>query len=212
MTPLIEIAIAEDHKLVRQGYVRMLSDYDRIKILFEASNGQELLRKLHEHKPMMVLLDISMPVIGGIKAMQEIRTLYPKVKILVISAYSELESIIEYVKLGACAFLPKECSVQELVTAIFRVYENGTYFDDTIQKVLSKKGANPPGAVTTKPLSEKEKLILKHLCSNTSPDKIAKALDIKVITVDWYKHKLMMKTGSESMADLMQYAKKNNII
>ncbi len=211
MNTKINIAIAEDHRLVRQGFIRMLSDYPNINVLFEASNGKELLKYLKESKPSIILLDIAMPVMGGIKAMGIIKERYPKLKIIVISSYSEETSIIEYVKLGANSFLNKDCDVEELVAAIYALNESGTHFDPGTTKLLIKHGLLP-GFQNQRELTDREKKVLKYISENIPYTKIADLMGLKLPTVFWYEHQLLQKTNCKDVGDLIAYAQKNQLI
>jgi DNA-binding NarL/FixJ family response regulator len=207
MRKSINIAIAEDHRLVRQGFVRMLSDYPNISILFEAENGKELLKYLKEHKPSIILLDIAMPILSGIKAMEIIKQRFPKLKIIVISSFSEEISIVEYVKWGAHSFLNKNCDVEELVTAIYALDQNGTYFNSQTQKLLIKHGLLP--GLNKRNLSEKEIAILKHICEDKTPQDIADATGLKISTIYFYEHRILQKTNCKDVSELINYSKTN---
>lgn len=211
MNETINIAIAEDHRLVRQGFIRMLSDYPTIKVLFEVSNGKEMLKGLKELKPSIILLDIAMPVLGGIKTMSIIKERYPKIKIIVISSYADETSIIEYVKLGANSFLNKDCDVEELVGAINALNESGAHFDATTSKLLIKHGLLP-GFKNQRELTDREIAVLQHICANTPYPEIAKLMGLKLPTINWYEHQLLQKTNCKSISDLVSYAKTNKHI
>ena len=212
MKDKIAIGIAEDHDLVREGFISILRDYDDIKVLFEASNGKQLLKRLKEFKPAIILLDIEMPVLGGIAALAELKQHFPKVKIIVISAHAEPTSIIEYVKLGAIAFLPKNCKKNALIKAIYSVKEKGTYFEEDVLKLLAKNGAGPLETEKERKLTESEITVLKLLCDDRSFDEIATLLDINARTAKWYKHRLLVKTKTENTEGLLQYAIKHKYL
>lgn len=211
MNEKISIGIAEDHGLVRAGLIRMLHDYSNIKILFESSNGKELLKHLSEFKPQIVLLDIAMPLLGGIKAMEKMREKYPKIKIIVISAFAEETSITEYVRFGANAFLNKDCSENDLIKTIFEVKEKGSYFDNDVKKMLLKHGFFTK-AKDTRELTERELHVLRLLCDNLSSAEIAAKMDIKENSVRWYKHILLEKTNCKNSRELISYAAKMKLI
>lgn len=212
MKDKIAIGIAEDHDLVREGFVSILQEYSDISVLFEAGNGKQLLRSLKEFKPAMILLDIEMPVLGGIAALAELRQHFPKVKIIVISAHAEPSSILEYVKLGAIAFLPKNCKKNTLVKAIYSVKQNGTYFEEDVMKLLVRNGAAPAEPEKERKLTESEITVLKLLYENKSFDEIAGILNINARTARWYQHMLLVKTRTENIEDLLQYAVKKQYL
>lgn len=211
MIEKINIAIAEDHRLVRQGFVRMLSDYPQIHILFEASNGKELLKQLKDHKPSIILLDIEMPIVNGIDAMTTIKERYPKIKFIVISSFAEETSIIEYVKLGANSFLKKDCDVDQLIETITELNEKNFSFDSELTKLLLKFGAFPEN-IQTRLLTEREISVLTGISKNLSNAEIGKLLGVKERTIDWYKYMLFHKTNCNDIASLLDFAKSKNYI
>lgn len=211
MTDKISVAIAEDHSLVRAGFVRMLSDYSHIYVVFEAGNGRELLKGLLVFKPAVILLDIAMPSMGGIKAMEKIRKRYPRQKIIVISAFAEEASIVEYVKLGANGFLYKDCEVGHLIHTIQEVYLKGDSFDERSRRMLSRNGILVGPQSHQRELTEREIQILKLLSSNTPAARIAEQMGIKERTVEWYKHILLQKTQCKDLPALVAYAFKEGI-
>jgi len=212
MTDTITIAIAEDQGLVRQGFVRMLNDYSHIKILFESANGQELLDSLRDFRPAIILLDINMPVISGIPAMKKIKQRFPTIKIIVISAYSDQTSIIEYVKFGANAFLDKNCKVELLVEVIDAVYHHGWYFSDEINKKLHDLNIFPEQYSSERSLTGREILLLQLINDNRHPEDIARLLGIKERTIAVHKHRMFQKTNCENVDALILYAKKHQLI
>jgi DNA-binding NarL/FixJ family response regulator len=207
MKKKITIGIAEDHKIVRQGFVRMLSDQKHIKILFEADNGEDLLKHLETYTPSIILLDIAMPVMDGLKAMEVIRLRFPELKIIVISGYSQDPAIIEYVKAGANSFLPKDCDIEMLVKAIQDVSKRGFYFDTNTAKLLDENGIFQP-----KEFTEKEMTILRLVCANKLIAEIADLTGIEEPTVRWYKHRILKKTECKDESSLIAFAKQNKLI
>lgn len=211
MTQQINIGIAEDHDLVRSGLVRMLSDYTGFKVIFEVSTGRDLLNTLRKSKPHVILLDIAMPVMGGIGALPIIRKRYPFMKVIVVSAYYEEISILEYVKLGANGFLPKNCKESDLVTAIYRVLENDYYFDEKITRMLQKNHIIP-SLEKKRELTEREKEMLRYIYKLKGPEQVAQKSKIALGTVEWYKQQIMIKTKTENWEQLLEYAKNNKLI
>lgn len=217
MKEKIYIAIAEDHDLVRRGFVSILSKYPEMEVAMEARNGKELLDKLKEFKPDVVLLDIEMPTVGGIFALEKIKKRYPDVQVIIISVHSESTSIIEYVKRGASSFLTKNCSVNTLIEAIRSVHRGEVFFEKKVLKLLVQNGVPVPG-VNEEKKEKKQKFtdrdieVLKHISEGTSFDQIGKLMGITEGTVHWYRHKLQLKTSTEDIPGLIFYAKQNSLI
>ena len=204
---VIKIGIADDHLLVRDGFVSILNSCKDFEVVFEVSNGKELLKALKETRPDIVLLDIAMPVVDGITAIKEMRRKHSRIKIVIISAHSEPGSIIEYVSMGAVAFLPKICTKSTLITAIYEVHENGSYFDPATIKLLTRRGV-----IKERKLTDGEQLVLKYLCIGKTYEEIATILKINVRTAKWYKHILLVKTDCEDVPQLVKYARDNNLV
>lgn len=204
---VIRIGIADDHLLVRDGFVSILNSCKDIKVLFEVSNGKELLKVLKEKAVDIVLLDIEMPIVDGITVIKEMQRKFAKTKIMVISAHSEPGSIIEYVTMGAVAFLPKFCTKITLINAIYEVHMNGTYFDPATVKLLTRRGV-----IKERKLTEGEHMVLTYLCAGKTYEEIAVILKINVRTAKWYKHILLVKTDSDDVPQLVRYARENNLV
>lgn len=212
MKQKISIGIADDHSLVRDGFSAILRSYPSISIVFEVSNGVQLLQELMKHKPDIVLLDIRMPVLDGISAMAVIKEKHPETKIMVISGHSEQQSIIEYVKLGAISFLPKDCNKAILVKAIQTVAEIGTYFEKSIYDLLQSNGLFPKELLKERKLTENELAILKLLCEKKTYKEIAALLKMNLSTVASHRHMILRKTNSPDINALIRHAKDHNLL
>lgn len=208
----INIGVAEDHELIRKGYIGLLKSYTDIKVIFEASDGKELMDALKIHQPDIILLDISMPVVSGTDALTIIKQYFPAVKIIVISAYDDEFAILEYIKLGADSFLPKHFKTQTLVSAIYTVYKHGSYFEENITNLLARNGTAKREYLPEKELTEREKEMLRYICGNKTHQEIALLTNINERTIDWYKQKLILKTNSENFKGLLNYARENGMI
>lgn len=217
MKDKIYIAIAEDHDLMRGGLISMFDKYPEIEIAIEARNGKELLDKLKDFKPDVVLLDIEMPVVGGVFALEKIKKRYPAIGVIVISVHSETISIIEYIKRGANSFLTKNCNINILIEAIYSVNRNEMYFEKSIYNLLSKSGADIPGVTKLKKerkqkFTERDIEVLNYISVGKPFGVIAKVMGITEGTVHWYRHKLQIKTNTEDVPSLIAYVKEHGII
>ncbi len=212
MKQKINIGIADDHALVRDGFVSILRSYPSINIFFEARNGLQLLQELEKHKPDILLLDIGMPVLDGIAAMSVMKEKYPETKIIVISGHSEPQSIIEYVRLGAISFLSKDCTKATLITAIQTVAEIGTYYEKNIYDLLESNGLFPKELLKERKLTENELTIFKLLCEKKTYKEIAALLNMNLQTVAAHRHKILRKTNSQDIDGLIRHAKDYNLL
>jgi DNA-binding NarL/FixJ family response regulator len=211
----INIALAEDHLLFRQGLTTLLKEYEEINVLFDASNGIELLDELKKSKPDVILLDIEMPIMNGKEALLKIKEKYPAIKVIMISSYYDDAYITEYLLLGAVGFLPKHCDIEKVIDAIFAVYEQGFYFDNNISKsllakLMKSKAVNP--TLPNQILSNREIEILKLTCLEKTSKEISEELFISQRTVEWHRKQIMIKTKAKNVVGLVMYAIKNKII
>lgn len=217
MKDKIYIAIAEDHDLMRGGLISMFDKYPEIEIAIEARNGKELLDKLKDFKPDVVLLDIEMPTVGGVFALEKIKKRYPDINVIIISVHSEATSIIEYIKRGANSFLTKNCNINILIEAIYSVNRNEMYFEKSIYSLLSKSGADIPGITKLKKerkqkFTDRDIEVLNYISEGKPFNEIANLMGITEGTVHWYRHKLQIKTNTEDMSALIAHAKEHEII
>jgi DNA-binding NarL/FixJ family response regulator len=211
----INIALAEDHLLLRQGLITLFKEYEEIKVLFDVSNGKELLDELKKSKPDVILLDIEMPIMNGKEALLKIKEKYPALKVIMISSYYDDAYITEYLLLGAVGFLPKHFDIEKVIDAIFAVYEQGYYFDNKIStslvvKLMKSKAVNP--TLPNQILSNREIEILKLTCLEKTSKEISEELFISQRTVEGHRKQIMIKTKAKNVVGLVMYAIKNKII
>jgi DNA-binding NarL/FixJ family response regulator len=208
----IRIGIADDHSFVREGLIELLKHRKSdIKVLFDVGNGQQLLEQLDIVQPDIILLDIEMPVMGGLTAIGKIKELYPEIKIIVVSAYFDEVTILDCVKKGVNSFLPKGINIQKIIEAIEFVFEKGRFFNEDVSSILAKqiyKAANPD----ENGLTDQEIKIIRLICNHKQSKEIATELKLTKKTVDWYRDSIFKKTGVKSVTELVVYAIKNNLI
>ena len=210
----IRIAIAEDHDLVRQGMVALLKEEKDISLVFDVSNGSELIEQLKKNKVDVILLDLEMPVVNGHQALKIIAERYCKVHVIIISMHYSDAFISECITIGANGFLPKNCDFDTVVDAIFAVYEKGYYFNDKISRSLIKKlikEKNGNCLEVKDPLTSREHQVLELICNGKTNKEIAELLFISVRTVESHRKNIVDKTCSQNIAELVLYAVKNGL-
>ena len=215
MIKKINIAIAEDHDLMRQGMIALLKEEEGINILFDVGNGRLLLDKLNVSQPDIILLDIAMPEMDGKEAMEIICKLYPKIKVIIISTHYNDTHISEMIMKGASGFLPKACDIEKVVDAIYSVYDTGFYFDNKVSKSLVQKlqsTHNINSFISDNSLSEREVSILKLICQEKSNQEISDLVFLSKRTVEWHKNNILAKTKSKNIVGLVKYAIRHKII
>lgn len=217
MDEKIKVAIAEDHVLLRESLISLLNEFKQTEMLWGVNNGKELLDQLKVSRPDIVLLDIDMPVMNGHEALNLIRRDYPDIKVIMLSMHFEYSYIKEFINMGACAFLSKNCRIEKLIEAIHTVHTEGKYYDDEINKMLlSSKIKNDvpvPKYIPIKVVfTDREMKILELLRSNKSNKEIADILCISLRTLERNRADLMQKTGCKNLASLLAYAIENELI
>jgi len=208
---MIRILIADDHAVVRQGLIQIVSDTSDIVVSDEAINGREVLAKISKNKYDVVVLDIGMPDFSGLDILNEIKKEYPKLPVLMLSIYPEEQYAVRALKAGASGYLTKKVAPEELIRAIRKVYSGGKYVTSTLAETLAVslvKGEKPPH----ESLSDREFQVMTMLAEGKRLKDIAKALFISEKTVSSYKSRIFEKMRMKSNAELIRYAIKYGLI
>ncbi|MCP3929248.1 MAG: response regulator transcription factor [Bacteroidetes bacterium] len=214
----IKIIIADDHQLVIDGIKSLLSDVEEMDIVGEALNGNELLDLLKNQSSDIVILDINMPGMDGLKAMQNINSLYVDTKILVLTTYDDTRLIREILKLGAKGYVLKSTGKEELLKAIKALASGGTFFSkevsEKILKAMMKDNSVevPQQSLLPISLTKREKEILKLIAMEYTGKEIAAELHISINTVETHRRNLLRKLKAKNTAGLVRYAMKHDII
>lgn len=208
----ITIGIAEDHPLLRVGLVSALKSHKNIKILFDVGNGKELLENLKLLRPEIILLDIEMPIMRAQDVMERISAKYPKIKIVIITAFFQKDYIIECFKLGAKAFLPKGDEVEKVLEVINIVHEKGIYIDTEVSKVLTEELQNSNKKPSNLRLTKKEMEVLNLICQGTKRKETAESLGVTLDTINYHMSNIMRKTNTDNVQSLIKYAIENKLI
>jgi len=210
----IQVALADDHKLVRSSLVKLVSSFKNCSVLFDAENGEQVKEKLQNHIiPDILLLDISMPVMDGFETALWATKHYPQVKIIALSMETDERSIVKMMRNGAKGFLSKNTEPAELLKAIETIMTKNFYLPEDISWSLVKgmqNEANQP--MEPKDLNDKEKEFLVLVCTELHYEQIAKKMFISVRTVDDYRAALYEKLKVKSRMGLAMYAIKNGLI
>ena len=211
----ILISIADDHVLVRKGFISLLHTQPHIKVINEADNGKMLLEGMKKRQPHIALLDIEMPVMNGRETLEIINKKYPEVRVIMLSMHNQGNYISEFMTNGACAFLPKNADPKVLIHAIESVYLTGKYYNAETSEALLKGLKRNKGislSLQQVSLSERELEILKKLCEGKTNNEIGAALNISYNTVHFHRGNIYQKTKTKNISDLIKYAVKHGII
>ena len=203
---MINIIIADDHRIFIDGIKTVLANVPDIKITGEALNGKQVLSLLKTKPADVVLLDIRMPVMDGLETAKTIKEKFCDIKTIILSQYNNNGFVKNAIKYGCSGYLLKDCSKHELANAIRTVYNGGIYFNTKNQKQTE---SNKFEIVI---LSPREKEVLKLIIKENSSGAIAKKLKISIHSVKTYRERLKTKAGVNKSEALIYWAMKNNLI
>lgn len=206
----LKIVIAEDHTILREGLRALLASHPEYEVVGEAEDGREAIRSVEKHKPDLILMDLSMPRMDGLGAIQEIRRRYPETKILILTVHKEEEYIVETLSAGAHGYLLKDATHGELVMAIRNVLCGKPYIspgvsDKVIEGYLSGRKTLKPNTAWGG-LTEREREVLKLVAEGHRNKDIAEYLCISVKTVEKHRANLMKKLDIHNVSALTAFA------
>ena len=208
----IKIVLVDDHNIVRDGLRILLLNLQEIEVIGEAATGADLFDLLVEIKPDILLMDISLPKMSGIAITEKISRDYPEIKVIMLTANVNDESVFDSFKAGALGYLPKNIDQLELVNAIKTVYEGNEYLAKSISNSVLKNFFNSAKSGNTKQqkseqeLTKREVEVITLFAEGLSYKEIADRLNISVRTVESHKNNIFEKLELTSIADLVKYA------
>jgi DNA-binding NarL/FixJ family response regulator len=210
MNQTIRIVIADDHELLRSGFQVLLRKQNQVEIVAEAEDGMDLLNKVREHRPDVVVTDIQMPVMDGIEATRILASEFPETGVIALTMFNEDSMIVDMMESGAKGYLLKNTNKNELIDAIKAVYNGGTYFcaatTTKMAKLIGKAKFNPYRNTPEVKFTEKEMELLLLVCEGLQNKEIADRMNISIRTVEGYRIKLFEKTNTKHVAGLVIYA------
>ena len=218
ITTVIKIAIADDHKIFRDGIKMALSTKENLKMIWEAEDGKDLMHKIEIKKPDVLLMDIRMPEIDGINAISMLRKEYEDVKIIVLTMYDDQQMISKMMEMGANAYLTKTTDPDEIYEAILTCMNDEFYFNQLVNnavmgKLMQKKNVRHHYG-TTAPItfSEKELKILQLLAEDKTTEEISKIIFLSPRTIETIRQNMKNKVGAKTIGGLITYGMRNRII
>lgn len=206
---MIDILIADDHKVFREGLHSLFSNLSDIRVIGEAADGREVLALLENRQPDIILMDIAMGDTSGIDTTRLVKERYPEVKILVLSMHAESQYVVKMLEAGASGYLLKDAGSSEMITAIHTVYAGDTYYSRQVSDTLiehltrsSQRKARSTGASLTR----RELEVLQLIAEEYSNPEIAEKLSISIRTVDTHRRNLLEKLDARNTAGLVKHA------
>jgi two-component system response regulator NreC len=212
----IKVVIADDHAVVREGIKMILSREPDIEIVGEASNGREALDLVATAKPIVVVMDISMPEMGGIEATRRVKEAYPKVNVLALTMHEDESYVFQLLKAGASGYVLKRGAAQDLVQAIRSAARGEAFlYPSVARSVLAdylKRVQSGEERHRYDGLTDREREILALIAEGLSNQEIAQKLFISIKTVQTHRTHIMEKLDLHNRAQLVRYAIRKGLI
>ncbi len=213
----IKIILADDEVLFRKGISFLLQREKNIEIIYEVSNGSEMVSFLKESsiQPDIIIMDLKMPLLNGVDATRIVQNDFPQIKVIALTSYDSKSFIANMINIGAASYLVKNTTPEEMIFTINEVYNKGFYYNQNVLEAI------PEGVLTNAKantsfdedyLTNREKEVVQLICKQMSTHEIAEKLFLSPRTVEGHRNNLLLKTESKNVAGLVVYAIQNKII
>jgi DNA-binding NarL/FixJ family response regulator len=207
------ILIADDHDIIREGIKNILRHQDGYEIVGEAVDGEEVLTKVKELKPDVLLLDITMPKKSGLEILDELKNISRNTRIIIISVHKADAYVLRAIKSGVRGYLNKENAADDLLPALRKVTAGQVYLAGEVSGYLLDKVSKSSEELSKEPeLSEREMEVLRLVVEGKTAKEIGEKIFISARTVENYKNNLLKKLGLHKTSDLIKYAIQNKIV
>jgi two-component system invasion response regulator UvrY len=209
---MIRILIADDHAIVRKGLKQIVGDDSNMMVIGEASNGEELIKRVRKGDGDVVLLDIAMPGRGGLDILKQLKEENPKLPVLVLSMYPEDQYAVRALKAGAAGYLTKSSAPDELITAIKKISTGQKYVGVSLAEKLAWDLERSTGKPPHESLSDREYQVLCLIASGKTVKIVAEELCLSIKTISTYRVRLLEKMRMKTNSEVTHYAIKNKLV
>jgi two-component system, NarL family, invasion response regulator UvrY len=210
---VINVLIADDHSIVRAGLIRVIEECNDIKVIAEASSGNEAITKARSLKPDVAVLDISMPDLDGLEVLNYFKENLPEIPVIILTMHEEEQYVIRAIESGALGYITKRSAPEQLVKAIQQVHNGKRFLTDRAVEALALHVHQKSGKKTPlDTLSKRELQVLRRLALGSTNHEIADLFNISIKTVDTYRLRMLKKLNLRNNAELSLYAIKNDLI
>ncbi|MHB8753427.1 MAG: response regulator [Candidatus Acidiferrales bacterium] len=206
----IEVLLADDHQIVRQS-LKVLLEKEGLKIVGEASNGQEAVKIAKALHPDVAVLDVSMSVMNGIDAAKEIQKVSPQTKSVFLTIHDEDPYLLEALRAGAKGYVVKTHASEDLVRAIREASRGGVYLSPEVSRAVVQAYQNKT-ELCAEPLSPRERQVLQLIAEGKKTKEVAEVLDISVKTAETHRTRIMEKLDIHETAGLVRYAIRRGLV
>lgn len=210
----VRVVVADDHRIVREGIVRILSEVPACEVVAEAADGVTAVEQALNLKPDIVVIDLTMPRLSGLDAVRRIRQALPRVRVLVLTVHEDEEYIVPIVKAGASGYLVKDSASTELTDAIEALARGGVYFGPQATRILAEQYQRPPD-VAADPygsLTDREREVFHLVVEGKTNREIAAIMGIAAKTANNHRTNMMNKLDLHNTADIVRYAARKGLL
>jgi two-component system invasion response regulator UvrY len=208
---MIRVLVADDHAVVRRGVVQILDEAPDMVAAGEASTGRQVLNEIQEHDFDVLVLDIAMPEGSGLEVLNQLQTLKPNLRVLILSMYPEKQYAVRALKAGAAGYLTKESAPGELLTAIRRVAQGGKYISQSLAEELAAGLVGEAEMPPSERLSDREYQVVRLLAQGKTVTEIATELALSIKTISTYRARVLEKLNLRNTAEIIRYAFEHGI-
>lgn len=212
----IRIVLADDHEIVRNGIKQLFESEGYIEVVAEASNGKEAIVAVKNFKPDILVMDISMPEMTGIEAVDELSKLKTETKILILSMFDKDEYVLKAVEFGAYGYLLKDTGKESFIKALHTIMGGEKYFSSEISNIIVNQYlntvGNPSSSKVKSELTKRENDILSLVVKGYNNRKIAEEFGISVRTIETHRLNIMKKLKVNNAAELVRVAIENKLV
>lgn len=209
---LIKVLVVDDHALVRIGIRRLLEETEDIQVVAEADNGEDALLCVKKYQPDIILLDLKMPGVDGWEVIRRLKHSVKSIKIIALSSLSMEPLPSKVLQLGAMGYLTKESSLDEMTTAIRRVYRGERYLSSELAQRMAMKGLEPVAESPFTILSAREMQVMLMITSGLTVPEISKRLYLSTKTINCYRYRMFAKLGVKNDVELTRLALQHSIV
>ena len=208
----IKVLVADDHEIVRQGLKTIISEHSDLSIAGEAENGNQVLKIVKKTKVDVVLLDFDMPEKNGLDTLIELKVLYPKLPVMILSISPEDHYGTRFLKAGASGYLQKSSAPNQLIDAIRKVFNGGKYISSALTDRLVTNLNRDHERPLHESLTDREFQVFCLLATGKKLKEIADELCLSINTISTYRSRILQKMDMSSNADVIRYAIKNKLV
>ena len=202
---MIQILVADDHKLIRETWAHILTLDKRFHVVGTCSNSEDAVRMSREKQPDIVLMDINMPPFSGIEATRRILEASPETRIIAVTMHSQPAYAKKMLQLGASGYVTKNSSQEEMIQGILEVSLGNTFICEEMKELITAANENPASLSSINSLTEREIDVMNMIKQGNSSKDISRKLNISIKTVQVHRHNLLKKLKLKNAVSLIQF-------